>query len=437
MKIAIINKSDSTGGAAIVSRRLLDALREAGMDARMLVCEKLSDSPYVEPAASKIAIKWKFLIERLKIFRANGFNKDTLFKIDTGEEGLALWKHPAVREADAILINWVNQGMLSLKGFRKILELGKPVIWTMHDLWEMTGICHHACTCNHFIKYCGECPLLEKNGSKKDLSYKIWHKKNTIYSNSLLTEKLSFVAVSSWLYEKSRSSSLLKEKQIEIIPNAFKVPDSGFGLPKFDSREERDVNRKSKKIRLLFGAARLDDPIKGLDILKKALYFIKEENPDIASRMEIAVYGGVKIPSSLDNFPIPLVNLGILNGEGKIREAYINSDILVSASSYETFGATLVEAQAYGCIPVSFNQGGQGDIIEDEKTGKLVNYSEDKERRARNLAAGILWAIDLIGDKYRHEDMLLEMKKNVTEKFSYETVAQMYISLIKKMEGNR
>ena len=68
MKVVIINKSDSTGGAAVVSRRLMEALREEGVDARMLVVEKLTDSPYVEVAASKRDIKRPFLAERLKIF---------------------------------------------------------------------------------------------------------------------------------------------------------------------------------------------------------------------------------------------------------------------------------------------------------------------------------------------------------------------------------
>lgn len=40
MKIALICKSDSTGGAAVVTFRLMNALRANGMDARMIVTEK-------------------------------------------------------------------------------------------------------------------------------------------------------------------------------------------------------------------------------------------------------------------------------------------------------------------------------------------------------------------------------------------------------------
>ena len=37
MKVVIVNKSDSTGGAAVVSYRLMEALCDAGVDARMHV----------------------------------------------------------------------------------------------------------------------------------------------------------------------------------------------------------------------------------------------------------------------------------------------------------------------------------------------------------------------------------------------------------------
>ena len=102
LKVVIINKSDSTGGAAVVSFRLMNALRTAGVDARMLVAEKLTDSPFVEGAGKPWQLKCSFLAERLKIFLANGLNRKTLFKIDTGSDGVPLHKHPAVMEADVM-----------------------------------------------------------------------------------------------------------------------------------------------------------------------------------------------------------------------------------------------------------------------------------------------------------------------------------------------
>ena len=46
MKITIVNHSDNRGGAAIVSLRLMEALRAAGHDAVMLVAHKYTDHPH-------------------------------------------------------------------------------------------------------------------------------------------------------------------------------------------------------------------------------------------------------------------------------------------------------------------------------------------------------------------------------------------------------
>lgn len=118
MKVVLINKSDSTGGAAVVSKRLVEALRGINIDARMLVVEKLSDAPYVALAASPKRAAIPFLAERLKIFCSNGFSRAELFKADTASDGLPLCRHPWVREADVVVLGWMNQGMLSLKGIR-------------------------------------------------------------------------------------------------------------------------------------------------------------------------------------------------------------------------------------------------------------------------------------------------------------------------------
>lgn len=427
MKVVIINKSDATGGAAIVCRRLMEALRKEGVDARMLVCEKLTDSPFITIAASPKKIKRTFISERLKIFIANGFNRKTLFMIDTGDFGLPLWQHPLVKEADAVLLNWVNQGMLSLKGVTKILEMKKPVIWTMHDMWCMTGICHHAYYCTHYVKECGKCPYLEKKSSSRDLSHKIWKKKHNIYSDHSMIRNLCFVAVSNWLKEKSSKSSLLYDMPVEVIPNAFKISDSSLPDKKIKAGED-------KKIRILFGAARLDDPIKGLDILQRASWLIKDNYPDMASNLEIAVFGKAKDPASLEVFGLPLVNLGVLRGEDSVADAYREAGIVVSASAFETLPGTLVEAQAYGCIPVCFNQGGQTDIIQHLSTGYIAQYSNETKICAENLVEGIKWAYDILKDTDSHQKMQLRMKENVALKFTYHEVAAKYISLIQKYQ---
>ncbi len=408
LKLTFISKSDLRGGAAIVTYRLVEALRQLGMDARMLVCEKMSKSEFVHTCAPLRKIQFTFLKERLKIYWKNGFDRKSLFKIDTASDGLPIWQHPWVEDADAIFLGWVNQGMLSFKGIRKLCSLNIPIVWIMHDMWNMTGICHHAGECTGFIRECGDCPLLDKKADHNDISHRTWELKKRLYSG----QKIKFVAVSTWLSLKAKESKLMKDMEVAVIPNPFSITD-----------ESEIRNRKGKRhgsVRIIFGAARIDDPIKGLPVLKKALDVLKSSYPEVAADLELVTFGSFKHIDSLRNFAIPHVHLGILKGAAEIKKAYESCDIVVSTSDFETLPGTLIEGQAYGCIPVAIDHGGQRDIIDNHKTGWLAPWNDSPSIRAGMIAEGIVWA-------YRNcdnFDLLHRMKESVKSKFGALDVAQ-------------
>lgn len=410
MKIVIINKSDSTGGAAVVSFRMMSALREAGHDAHMIVAEKLTDSPYVALAAPEWRIKIPFLKERLGIALKNNFDRSTLFKIDTASDGLPLWRHPWVKEADAVILNWVNQGLLSLKGVERICSLGKPVAWVMHDMWCFTGICHHAAACDNYLKICHSCPLLPYSSSS--LSIKIQARKLKLYK----ANNIRFVAVSRWLADKAASSLLLSKESVTVIPNAFPV---GEYIP----RKERGADAP---IKILFGAARLDDPIKGLPVLIKMTRYLADRHPEIAHRLRLVTFGEAKNPESLSGIAIPAEHRGRIVGAENLKRLYEECDIVVSTSDYETLPGTLVEGQAYGCVPVSFHRGGQADIIDHLHTGYLAAWSDDISKRAAAIAEGVLWAAT------QGEETRRRMYASVKDKFSYPAVASAILSLLRR-----
>lgn len=417
MKVVIINKSDSTGGAAVVSFRLMNALRAEGVDARMLVAEKLTGSPYVELAAPPLRIKVPFLAERLRIFAATGFDRRNLFKIDTASDGLPLYRNPLVREADVICLDWVNQGLLSFRGLRRLAALGKPIVWTMHDMWNMTGVCHHAGACRRFEGVCHDCPLLGARAGKDDLSRRTWERKKELYSRPF-----TFVAVSRWLAGRARASSLLGCGQdVRVIPNAFPFPASA------PVRRQPDG-----EVRVLFGAARLDDPIKGLPILVEATRMLRERFPEHAARMRLVTFGGVRDADALAGFGIPHTHLGVLMGDESVRKAYAGCDMVVSSSLFETLPGTLVEGQAYGCVPVSFDRGGQSDIIDHLSTGYLARMGESVEESALNLAEGLVWAAGAVESD---PAIISRMDASARDRFSGPAVARTYISLFRQLLG--
>ena len=419
MRIIIVNKSDSTGGAAVVSFRLMTALRSIGVDAHMLVAEKLSDSPYVHLLASKWRLRLAFLADRLRIALANGFDRATLFKLDAAAFGIDISAHQLVRDADAVILGWINQGVISLRDLKRLNDggEGRKLLWVMHDMWNMTGVCHHAGSCRRYEKpgRCGNCPMLGQHATENDLSRKIHDEKCRVYDRTMI----DFVAVSSWLYDKAKGSTLLSERSLTHIPNPFDLPDF------------KTIKRLPApgRLRIIFGAARIDDDIKGFPVFIEALNQLKHRWPELAERTEVILYGGIKDPSAIERILLPVEYTGLLRDAAEVSALYMRSDMVVSSSRFETLPGTLVEGQAYGCLPVAFDSGGQRDIIEDGVTGILVDRSGDDSMQASSLAAGIARGASLLaGDP---EELRQRMYESVKSRFDAEAVAKAYISLIR------
>ena len=218
MRVLIVNTSERIGGAAVAANRLAEALNNHGVKAKMLVRDKQTGSITTAALPASWRLRWNFLWERFVIWCHNGFNRKNLFTVDIANAGTDITHLSEFKEADIIHLHWVNQGMLSLKGIRKIMTSGKPVVWTMHDMWPCTGICHYAGDCKGFYDECGQCWLL-RFPKDNDLSHKILERKRRTYSKG----NIHFVTCSHWLEGMVRKSSLIKEYNLCTIHNTLNV----------------------------------------------------------------------------------------------------------------------------------------------------------------------------------------------------------------------
>lgn len=411
MKVAIVNHSDMQGGAAIVSLRLVHALQEAGVDARMLVIDRQSDDALVGVMGGKRRNKWNFLAERLGVFVRNGFRRDTLFKIDTGSHGINIATHPWVKDADVVCLNWVNQGTLSLKGIKQLAQSGKPIVWTMHDMWNCTGVCHYSFECERYKDRCHSCPLLETKGD--DLSTKIQEKKRKLYEQV----PIHFVAVSHWLAECCSQSKIMGNSHLSVIYNAFPINDFDY------QRLSGEIkNIPSDKKIIVMGARRLDVEVKGFKELIETTQYITQNKPGLASKIHLVLYGDLHDKSLLDKIEVPCTYLGSIGSTEQLSQLYRHSDIVLSTALYENLPGTLIEGQASGCLPVTFGKGGQADIVEHLKTGYIAEYKDPE-----SVAAGIEWAIEAnISREFLHSE--------VERKFAASKIAQQYIELFKQLK---
>lgn len=95
--------------------------------------------------------------------------------------------------------------------------------------------------------------------------------------------------------------------------------------------------------------------------------------------------------------------------------------MVLSTSLYETLPGTLIEGQASGCLPVTFDRGGQADIITHKVDGYLAPFGDIKE-----IAAGIIWALSQKPDRQA-------LHNSVRRRFSGRIIARRYIDLFNEL----
>ena len=412
MNVLIVNTSEKTGGAAVAASRLKTALRLNGVEVKMLVRDKETYDNTVVSVGGGIFSRWHFLWERLQIFFHLHFSRDNLFLIDTALAGHDITSLPEFKEADIIHLHWVNQGMLSVGDIRKILESGKPVVWTMHDLWPATSLCHYARGCDGFENGCCCCPLLPHGGSRRDLSARVWQKKYAVIAG----HRIWFVACSKWLRQQAMKSALLKVQPITDIPNTI------------DTKVFRPTDKTAARLRLglplgkhviLFVSQKVTDERKGMDYFARAIERLGDVAPSICKNTCIAVLGGHagEVASLLS---LPVFPLGYVSDTRRIVDVYNAADVFVLPSLEDNLPNTIMESMACGVPCVGFHVGGIPEMIDHMKNGYVARY-----RDCLDLAEGMRWVLQHADDSRLRSEAV----GKVAHSYSQQLVASRYIEV--------
>lgn len=421
MRVLIVNTSELTGGAAVAANRLKDALNNNGVKAKMLVRDKTTDDITVVELPGNAHSQRNFLFERWGIYMRLHFSKVNLWRIDTASFGTDITGLREFKEADVIHLSWINQGMLSLKNIQRIIDSGKPVVWTMHDEWMATGICHYTSGCTRFREGCHNCPLLPDGGSDHDLSYKIWQRKRELLRGS----RIRFVACSEWLEKEALSSALLTGQRVTHIPNPI---DMNLFRPLDKAECRLRTGLPADKNVILFVSQRVNDKRKGMSYLVKALDRLTSQHAEIRYNTVIAVLGGHS-EEMRDWISLPVYPLGYVNDHKKIVEIYNSADVFVLPSMEDNLPNTVMEAMACGIPTVAFRTGGIPEMIEHGQTGFLAEYAN-----ADSLADGLWQALSVLNRDEVRENCL----KSVRHKYSQHAVAMQYLEVYNEaLEGRK
>lgn len=404
MKIIHISQTDSQGGAAIACVRHAEAMKASGLDANVIVAKKIGWNSIV----SKPHWGWHFIVNQIEsalndwiVQRKNPTGYFSIMSF-----GLPFHKTKEVIEADVIFLHWINKSALSIKGVERILKLGKPTYWYMHDMFPITGGCHYSLACNGYQNKCTSCTLIGNDGSK-DITQKQLNKKIKHWSRC---KNLHFITPSNWLKDCVVHSSLAKGHTCIVIPN---VINTEIFKP-YDTDSKSFFGLNSSKKAILFSSHLLNSIYKGASYTMNCLKYLDP------NKYEGLIIGNMS--EGLDKeIPMKVIATGYLSDNLSLALAYNACDTVIITSIAENYPNVVLEAMACGRPCIGFNTGGIPELIRHKETGYLT-----EENTTEGILKGLSW---LFEDKQRYIDLSQAARQQIVSNNSYKGASIIYSEL--------
>lgn len=211
-------------------------------------------------------------------------------------------------------------------------------------------------------------------------------------------------------YVKKLYSKLFDKDKISVIP---------LGV---DAQTFRPSNKNKMKeeFEVLFVGSLY--PLKGVEYLIRSIKYVAREEKKI--KLRIVGEGPEKRRLKLLVNKLKLKNNVHFEGfvpYDRIMRYYQNCDVFCFPTLGEPFGKAILEAMACGKPVIASNIGGPAEIVENEKTGYLVNPMDVKSMAERILR--------LIKDRKLREKMGRNARRRVLDKFSLDKISEEYYRL--------
>lgn len=407
MNVLHLVSGELTGGAARGAYWLHQGLLAGGVTSKLIISGSViePDDNIKSLSGSKLGFIGSILREQLELTIPKLYKKRTGNLFSCGIFGADFTESDEYKQADIVHLHWINSGMLSIKILSKI---DKPIVWTLRDMWPLTGGCHYSLDCERYKTGCGACPQL---GSLKrsDLSYHLLNRKLKFFPKTM-----TVVGISNWLTAEAKNSFIFNKHKLLTIFNNINT-DSFLNIDKAIARDILGV-KTSKKI-VLVGSTNIKDFYKGFSKFLESLDYLNKKNI-------ILFFFGRSDKRIIEKYGFEYKNFGYLNDDISLNLVYSCADVFVAPSIQEAFGKTLAEAQCSGTPVVCFDTTGPKDLVDHKVTGYRATPFDGKD-----LADGINWVLN----NENYEDLRVSARQKVLREFDSKVIAGKYIALYKEI----
>lgn len=279
----------------------------------------------------------------------------------------------------------------------------------MHNYYTFQNVIVHHYVKNHDIPYVlqahGSVATYFERGSLKKIFDAIW-------GYAILRDASKLIAATPTEAERYKNMGIIEDK-IEIVPY-------GIDLAEFENLPQRGQFRKKYGLddaqKVVLYLARIHK-IKGPDLLAKAFAELSKDLGDaklVITGPDDGYLAALKELIRELKIEEEVMFTGPLYGREKLQ-AYVDADVYVLPSVYETFPVSVLEACACGTPVIVTDRCGIANIV-DGQLGFAVPYDKDQ------LTNAILHM--LTDDKLRRE-FGEKGKLLVRQKFNWEKIAEL------------
>ena len=240
----------------------------------------------------------------------------------------------------------------------------KPVVWTFHAFWGITGGCDHPRDCARFNQACGDCPQLGvwPIGPRDDTSEQLQRKKAC-----LSDAPLRIVAPSQFLAGTVKTSLVGRRWPVHHIPNGID-PSRFSGTRKADLGFRAGLGLRPGKTAILVVNREFRDPNKGFPMVREALAAGIPPEYQVVLVGRNSAWAAAQLPAELD-----VLDAGFVADRAALAGWYEAADIFLFASQAENFPCVVLEAMASECCVVATPTGGVREQVETGVSGVLAD----------------------------------------------------------------
>lgn len=362
LRILLVSPADRGGGAERVALDLLRSYRAAGHDAWLAVGQQTTQQPHVVEIPNESSRSaWAHTVSGflpgvrggrpLRLLRESVGQPGRVLARLGGQEDMefpGVWRllETVPSPVDVVHLHNLHAGYFDLRAL-PWLSNRLPCIWTIHDMWPLTGHCAYAMECGRWAQGCGACPDLERYPSiRRDGTAFNLKRKGSIYARS----RLHLAAPSAWMMNQvdgSMLGSCAVEKR--LVPNGV---DTQLFRPREEARAQLGIAGDARVL-VSSGYGLTRNPYKDFETLHAALKLL---GSTVNTGVDAWALGAPGLDQQLGR--VRLRGLPFTADREAVARVMAAGDVFVHATRAESAGLVILEALACGRPVVASAVGG-------------------------------------------------------------------------------